>query len=158
MDKQIKQAARDFKKDEDNKIVNNILNNEVDMPSTSTTLTTVITQEKLQEFKNDVKEWIEIDTTVKRLQVAIKERKKIQTNLNSKILTFMIQNNIEDLNTKSGVIKCKSSMVKVPMGTKVIKEKLEKTFENNPKIIDKINEVFDTREVTEKHSLRKIKF
>lgn len=154
----IKNMAKDMKKEEDNTEVDKILNSNIDMPSTSTELVIGLTPEKLQEFKSDVKQWIEIDTTVKRLQVAIKERKKLQTELNMKILNFMIANNIEDLNTKSGLIKCKTSVVKVPMGTKVIKEKLEKTFENNQKIIDKINEVFDNRETKEKHSLRKIKF
>lgn len=158
MNTAIKNIAKDMKKAEDNAEVDNILNSNIDMPSTSTELVVGMTPEKLQEFKADVKQWIEIDTTVKRLQVAIKERKKLQMELNARILNFMIANNIEDLNTKSGLIKCKTSVVKVPMGAKVIKEKLEKTFENNQKVIDKINEVYDNRETVEKHSLKKMKF
>jgi hypothetical protein len=162
MANKIKTLATSFQKEEENKmsndVIDNIVNGEVDTPGTSTELTIGLTPEALQDFKNDVKQWIEQDTIIKRLQIAIKERKKLQTDLNLKILKFMIQYNIEDLNTKNGLIKCKTSQVKVPMGTKVVKEKLQKTFENNPKIISKINEIFDQRETKEKHSLKKIKF
>lgn len=157
-----KESMSSYKKnDEDeknNELVNSIIESDVDAPSTSTELVQGITPEKLAEFKQQVKTWNEMDTIIKRLQSATKERKKIQQALNDKILRFMISFGIEDLNTKDGTIRCKTSKIKVPMSQKNIKDKLITTFQHNEKITKKINEIFENRDTKEKVSLRKLKF
>jgi hypothetical protein len=143
--------------DTDN-MINDIIESEVDCPQTSTELVPGLSAESLQEFKDQVKTWIELDIIIKRLQLAIKERKKVKDGLNEKILKFMICNNIEDLNTKSGIIRYKKTKTKAPLSQKKLKEKFHNVFESNDKLIKKIDEIFDDRDVKEKTSLKKINF
>ncbi len=143
---------------ENNDIVNSIIESEVDSPQESTQLINDMSAEELQIFKEKVKTWIELDLVIKRLQMAIKERKKLKDTLNDDILRFMIKYNIEDLNTKTGTIKYKKTKTKVPLSQKKIKEKLYEVFQSNEKIIKKIDDVFNNREIKEKASLRKTKF
>jgi hypothetical protein len=110
----------------------------------------------LEEFKNQVKMWWELDTAVKRLQAAIKERKKMQLHLNDKILNFMKQYNIEDLNTKDGVLRYKTSFVKTPLSQKTIKTKLCEFFERDEHAKEIVRKIFEEREKVQKVSLRRI--
>ena len=111
----------------------------------------------LEEFKQQVKLWWDLDTAVKRLQQAAKERKKVQIKLSAKILEFMQRHNIEDLNTKDGVLRYKSTYVKAPVSTKDLKEKLSTHFSENTTALDIIKKTFDDREKVEKVSLRRVK-
>ncbi len=143
---------------EKNDVVDSIIESEVDTPKESTQLINDMNAEELRVFKDKVKAWVELDMVIKRLQVAIKERKKLKDTLNEDILRFMIKYNIEDLNTKTGTIKYKKTKTKIPLSQKKIKEKLYAIFQNNEKIIKKIDEVFENREIKEKESLRKVNF
>ena len=162
MSAKIKNLGKIYKNEEnkveENNLVNEIINNEVDYSGSTTDIVQGITPEQLEEFKSQVKLWLELDTVVKRLQTAIKDRKKMMSELHDKIIKFMIMNHIDDLNTKSGTIRYKTTQVKAPLSQKQIKEKLTQTFEKNTDVVDRINEIFDNREVKEKKSLRKIKF
>lgn len=111
----------------------------------------------LEEFKQQVKLWWDLDTAVKRLQQAAKERKKVQLKLSAKILEFMQRHNIEDLNTKDGVLRYKSTYVKAPVSAKDLKEKLTTHFSENTTALDIIKKTFDDREKVEKVSLRRVK-
>jgi hypothetical protein len=111
----------------------------------------------LEEFKQQVKLWWDLDTAVKRLQQAAKERKKVQEKLSAKILQFMQRHNIEDLNTKDGVLRYKSTYVKAPVSTKDLKEKLSTHFSDNTTALEIIKRTFDDREKVEKVSLRRVK-
>jgi hypothetical protein len=111
----------------------------------------------LDEFKQQVKLWWDLDTAVKRLQQAAKERKKLQVKLSAKILEFMQRHNIEDLNTKDGVLRYKSTYVKAPISTKDLKDKLSTHFSENSTALDIIKRTFEEREKVEKVSLRRVK-
>jgi hypothetical protein len=145
-------------KDNDNDIVNSIIESEVDTPQESTQLINDVTSQELQEFKDKVKSWIELDMVLKRLQMAIKERKKLKDSLNSDIMVFMVKYNIEELNTKTGTIKYKKTKTKSPLSQKKIKEQLYETFQTNEKIIKKLDDIFNNRELKESSSLKKINF
>jgi len=116
-----------------------------------------IDQALLEEFKNQVKLWMDLDTQIKRLQIAVKERKNMQKSLNEKILNFMEKNNIEDLNTKEGILRYKSSVVKAPLKQKQIKEQLYEHFGKDKKNEVVLNSLFSKKEQRERVSLRRIK-
>jgi len=111
----------------------------------------------LEDFKNQVKIWWELDTAIKRLQIAVRERKKAQNVMNSKILDFMRRHNIEDLNTKDGVLRYKATYVKAPLSQKGIKDKLSEYFERDPNAMNILRKVFEERDKVEKVTLRRIK-
>jgi Family of unknown function (DUF5760) len=114
----------------------------------------------LEEFKHQVKLWLEIDNQVKKMQQVIREKKKVQTLLTEKILGFMARYNIEDLNTKDGKLRYKVSYTKPTVKKTEIKDKLLNYFEHDKALGAKVVEaVFQEEEQgkTEKVSLRRLK-
>ncbi len=111
----------------------------------------------LEEFKNQVKMWMEIDNTVKKLQNVIKERNAIKNQLTRSILAFMSRFNIEDLNTKEGKLRYKVTNVKAPLNQTVIKNRLEENF-SKARNAEELHElVFNRDIVVQKHSLRRLR-
>lgn len=110
----------------------------------------------LEEFKNQVRTWWELDTAIKRLQAALKDRRHLQTTLGARILDFMRKHNIEDLNTKEGILRYKASFVKAPLSQKVVKTKLMEYFQQDQRAVDFLQKMFDERDRVEKVSLRRL--
>lgn len=78
----------------------------------------------LGSFRANVKTWMAIDNEIKRLEAALKEGKKAKKELTEKVMTFMSQYNVEDLNTRDGRLRYKVSSVMAPLSQKQIKERL----------------------------------
>jgi hypothetical protein len=119
-------------------------------------LTESMNEMMLDEFKENVKAWTLADNQVKRLNAASKQLKTKKKELNEKILDFMARFNIEDLNTKEGIIRYKKTFVKEPLTQKMIKEKLNEMFKDSDSL-EKINEIFTNRNKVEKTTLRRLK-
>ena len=114
----------------------------------------------LEEFKHQVKMWIEIDNQIKHINQTIKEKKTIQKHLTEKILGFMSRYNIEDLNTKDGKLRYKITHTKPTVKKNEIKDKLLNYFEHDKdmgkKVVSAVFEPDETAKV-EKVSLRRLK-
>ena len=114
--------------------------------------------EELENFRNQVKIWIEYDNNVTKLKQALKERRRAQDALTDKIGSFMSKYNIEDLNTKHGKIRCKIIEIKSPLTQKVIKERILESYNDNvnkPDIL--ITNVFKRDCTIQKTVLRRLK-
>lgn len=83
------------------------------------------TKDELDTFKNLVSEWFKYDDMIRKLEVALKERKTIQRALNSKIEEFMFKYNYNDLNTQNGRIKASVRTVHKPVNLREIKTIIE---------------------------------
>ncbi len=142
---------------EHHNMINNIMDNEIAIDNTSKEMTESMNEVLLEEFKDNVKQWLELDNQLKRLAAASKERRKKKTDINLKILEFMGKFNIEDLNTKDGIIRYRKTYVKEPLSQKTIKTKLEELFKDDQENFDKIEKIFTDREKVEKTSLRRLK-
>lgn len=118
-----------------------------------TSLVAVQTNEnELNDFKEQVKNWIRLDNELKAINAKIKmldnerkHRKKMMDKLSEMILKFMGSNEIDELNSKDGVIKYKKSMVKEPLNQKKIIEKLREQFQAISDVDDRLNNVFKNR-------------
>jgi hypothetical protein len=141
----------------DNSLVDNIMNNDIALDNTNTDLVETMNEALLEEFKDNVQAWMDLDNQLKRLEAASKQRKTKKKELNEKILDFMAKYNIEDLNTKQGVIRYKKVFVKEPLSQKIIKEKLSDLFRDDQTNYDKIEKIFTDRGKVEKQSLRRLK-
>jgi len=84
------------------------------------------TQEELDNFKNLVNDWFRYDDQIRKLIIAMKERKNYQRVLNSKIQDFMLKYQYNDLNTQHGCIKSNVREVKAPLKINDIKDKIIK--------------------------------
>jgi hypothetical protein len=142
---------------EHHNMINNIMNNDIAIDNTSREMTESMNEVLLEEFKDNVKQWLELDNQLKRLAAAAKERRKKKNDINLKILEFMGKFNIEDLNTKDGIIRYKKTFVKEPLSQKTIKTKLEEIFKDDQENFEKIAKIFTDREKIEKTSLRRLK-
>jgi len=80
--------------------------------------------DELDSFKNLVNDWFKYDDQIRKLSIAIKERKNYQRVLNTKIQEFMIEYNYNDLNTEHGRIKSNVREVNVPIKMSEIKTKI----------------------------------
>jgi hypothetical protein len=142
---------------EHHNMINNIVDNEIAIDSSSKEMTESMNEALLEEFKNNVKQWLELDNQLKRLAAASKERRKKKDEINRSILEFMSKFNIEDLNTKDGIIRYRKTFVKEPLSQKTIKNKLEELFKDDQENFEKIEKIFTDREKIEKMSLRRLK-
>ena len=140
-----------------NQIINSYLSQQLMAPVTrEITPTDVPTAAELEEFKNCVHMWMEVDNNIKKLQALAKERGTIKKELGSKILAFMARFNIEDLNTKEGKLRYKVTQVKAPLSQTVIKNKIQTNFRQCTDVEDLTKKVFE-RETVAKHCLRRFK-
>lgn len=112
----------------------------------------------LEEFKQQVRMWIELDNQVQKLQQAIKERKQVKNQLTEKILRFMGRYNIEDLNTKEGKLRYRATPVKTTVSKTEIKRRLVEHY-GKVNDIDELTElVFKSQETDEKKAtLRRLR-
>ena len=112
----------------------------------------------LEQFKNDVRIWIDTDNTIKKLQQAIKERNVIKKQITEKILRFMARYNIEDLNTRDGTkLRCKETLIKPSLTCKAIKERLEDNYTKTSSFEELSKAVFCELEPKKKQTLRRLK-
>lgn len=112
----------------------------------------------LEEFREYVRKWLDLDNNIKKAQEVIRERKKVRDKLSMVISGFMCKYNIEDLNTKEGRIRCKISTVRSPVNQKVIKQKITDYFSNDENRKEEIlSKIYEERDKVEKVSLRRLK-
>lgn len=116
--------------------------------------------QELEEFKTQVKHWIKLDNEVKDINAKIrlldterKQRKKIIELLSAKILQFMSSNEIDELNSKDGVLRYKRNYVKETLSQKQLIEKLKVEFNEVSNLNEKLTKIFKDRPKVEKMRL-----
>jgi hypothetical protein len=145
-------------------VVNNILDNELSLTMDSTyskdaEMMEAMNEELLEEFKKDLDKWLELDSQLKKLASATKDRKEKKNILNEKIISFMSKYKLEDiaLNKNKCMIRYTNTYKKKTLSQKVIKERLNELFDGETETLDKINKIFEDRETVERNSIRKLK-
>ena len=117
-----------------------------------------ISQQDILQFKSHVKDWLSIDVEISELQKQLKELKlKKSKELEPKITLFMIHNNIKDLNTENGKLKCSEKLTKSGLSSKHIRDNLSKVL-NDELIIDKaMDEILNNRTIKKTYQIKKVK-
>jgi hypothetical protein len=114
------------------------------------------TPEEMDTFKNLVTDWFKYDDAIRKLSIAIRERKTLQNALNNKIEEFMFKYNYNDLNTQNGRLKTNIKKVHKPVNIKEIKE----IILNNANLTGEelLAKIFnkDDRPVIEKKSIKRV--
>lgn len=112
----------------------------------------------MADFKNLIKKWMEYDNFIKKARALIKEKRKSQNKLSEIITKFMHRHNIEDINTKDGRIRCKTTIIKAPVNQKIVKQRISDYFkENEHQKNDILHKIYEDREEVQKVSLRRLK-
>tara|TARA_B110000858_G_scaffold192868_1_gene244320 strand:- start:502 stop:924 length:423 start_codon:yes stop_codon:yes gene_type:complete len=132
-----------MEKDSNIEFVNNILESNLE-PTT----------EELDTLKTLVNEWFKFDDQIRKLQVAIKERKTHQKALNNKIEKFMFDYKYKDLNTEHGRIKANERKVKIPVKMSEIKQKILEYKDLSGEEL--LAEIFSDRPTILKKNIRRV--
>lgn len=113
------------------------------------------TEEELEMFRQQVSEWSKIDDQVRKLVIAIRERRIHQRVLTSKIQDFMFKHGYDNLNTNAGRIKATVRQVRQPLKLNEIREKILSL--SNLSGEELVAQIFEAeRPTTEKRALRRI--
>lgn len=114
-----------------------------------------IPQNELQNFKEEVKTWIQLDNEIQEYEKKIKElKKKRNKELEPSITTFMVTHNISDLNTGTGKIKCTPRNTKQTLNKVYIEENLKKVIQDDNIIQQAMNNILNNREVKTTYKLQ----
>jgi hypothetical protein len=111
-------------------------------------------QDKINEFKGKLKEWLSIDQEISLYESKIRDlKKKKSKQLEPEITSFMIKHNISDVNTDRGKVKCSQRNVKKALNRNNIQDNLSKVLHDDIKVEQAVNMIMNNREVTVTHKL-----
>jgi hypothetical protein len=113
--------------------------------------------EEIQFFKEKVQRWVKVDTQIMELEAQLRELKKVRSKeLEPQITTFMTQNNISDLNTENGKLRCKERRTKQALNKNNIRINLSK-YLTEEKIDSAITDMWNNREEKVTYQIQKMK-
>jgi len=111
---------------------------------------------EIQYFKEKVQRWVKIDNQIMVLEEQLKELKKVKTKeLEPQITSFMTKNNISDLNTENGKLRCKEKRTKQALNKNNIRLNLSKYLEED-KIDSAITDMWENREEKITYQIQKV--
>ena len=117
-----------------------------------------ISDEELKEFKSQLKQWLAIDDEISKHESKIKDLKKLKNNiLQPQITTFMVKNNVKDINTQIGKIRCNQRTTKKSLNKTNIRDNLSKVITDDNQIDQAMDFIMNNREVKVTHILTKPK-
>ena len=108
------------------------------------------------EFKEDVQLWLKLDDDIKKLNEAMKERKNKKNEITPKLLDFMENHNINDLNTNDGNLKFQKSLRSKPLSKKYLINRLGDFYKSMEKSEKVVNFIYNNREKTEISNLKRV--
>ena len=117
-----------------------------------------IPKQEIQFFKEKVTRWLLVDKQISDLQTQIKDLKKVRDKeLQPSITEFMVNNNVSDLNTENGKLRCQERKTKKGLNKHNIRDNLSKFLEEQDKLDEAVSQIMNEREVIVKHVIKKVK-
>ena len=117
-----------------------------------------IPKEEIQYFKEKVTRWLLIDKQIADLQTQMKDLKKVRDKeLQPGITEFMVSNNVCDLNTEHGKLRCQEKKTKKGLNKNNIRTNLSKFLEDNVILDEAVSKIMNEREIITKHIIKKVK-
>ena len=117
-----------------------------------------INEGELIEFKSQVSQWLAIDEEIAKYETKIKELKNLKNKvLQPQITIFMVNNNVKDLNTQNGKIRCNERTQKKPLNKTNIRNNLSQVISNDTQIDHAMDLIMNNRESKTFHVLTKPK-
>lgn len=117
-----------------------------------------IPQTEIQFFKEKVTRWLNVDKQIADLQTQIKELKKVRDKeLQPTITEFMVSNNVSDLNTENGKLRCQERKTKKGLNKHNIRDNLSQFLAEQDKLDEAVTKIMNEREIIVKHVIKKVK-
>lgn len=119
---------------------------------------TEIPKTEIQFFKEKVTRWLHVDKQINELQTQIKELKKVRDKELQPVITeFMVNNNVSDLNTENGKLRCQERKTKKGLNKHNIRDNLSQFLAEQEKLDEAVNKIMNEREIIVKHVIKKVK-
>ena len=116
-----------------------------------------VTTTEMDAFKQDIRMWLEMDATLRALQANVRQRRLEHRLLTQRILAFMAQHGIDDLNTPMGRLRFHVTYVKPPISQHTLLQRITEFFQNDVISAQQIRTaLLGSRDRTERTSLRRI--
>ena len=117
-----------------------------------------IPKEEIQFFKEKVTRWLLVDKQIADLQTQIKDLKKVRDKeLQPQLTDFMVNNNVSDLNTENGKLRCHERKTKKGLNKHNIRDNLSQYLAEQDKLDEAVSKIMNEREVIIKHVIKKVK-
>ena len=130
----------------DNSLIDDIIKSTTNEPTT----------DEMEVFKTWVTDWFKIDDAIRKLKIAIRERKTLQNVLNNKIEDFMFKYNYNDLNTQNGRLKTNVRNIHKPINIKDVRDIINNNKHlSGEELLEKIFNK-DDRPIIQKKSIKRV--
>ena len=117
-----------------------------------------IPKEEIQFFKEKVTRWLLVDKQIADLQTQIIDLKKVRDKeLQPQLTDFMVNNNVSDLNTENGKLRCHERKTKKGLNKHNIRDNLSQYLAEQDKLDEAVSKIMNEREVIIKHVIKKVK-
>jgi len=110
-----------------------------------------------EELINYIREWINIDNTIKDHQLEMKKLRLKKKDLTNQLVDIMKTNEIDCFDIKNGKLLYATSKVKAPISKKYLQECLRTYFEDIPNIngVDVAEHILESREIKVRENIRR---
>ena len=117
-----------------------------------------IPKEEIQFFKEKVTRWLHVDKQIDDLMKQVRDLKKVRDKeLQPEITSFMVNNNVSDLNTENGKLRCQERKTKKGLNKHNIRDNLSQFLAEQEKLDEAVNKIMNEREIVIKHVIKKVK-
>ena len=117
-----------------------------------------IPKEEIQFFKEKVTRWLLVDKQIDDLMKQVRDLKKVRDKeLQPLITNFMVNNNVSDLNTENGKLRCQERKTKKGLNKHNIRDNLSQFLAEQDKLDEAVNKIMNEREIIVKHVIKKVK-
>jgi len=108
------------------------------------------------ELIENVKTWLTIDNDIKKLQKAVKDKRKEKKELTENLVNIMNQRDIDCMNTAQGQLIKTTKKTKAPLSKKHLLASLGQYFKGDQRMIDELSKfIMESRAEKEKESIRR---
>jgi uncharacterized membrane protein YheB (UPF0754 family) len=114
-----------------------------------------VNKNELDNFKNALQVWLQLDTEVEKLQDKIKEYKKQKEKLSPLIMDFMKEKGHNTVAFSDGVIKYKVSKVPQTLSRQYIADRLKEFLKDENKADNAVQYLLENRKVVERVKLER---
>ena len=125
----------------------------VQPPNIKTSQSKQTEQKDVDQFKQVCKQWLALNDDIKKLQQAIKVRRQFQSELTPKMMVFMKEKQIEDLDTGDGKLKYKITNRKLPLNKDNIQKKLTEYFKDKKQAESVATYLIENRDIVKSERL-----
>ena len=105
---------------------------------------------------NNIKNWLELDNEIKKLQKIIKEKRKEKKEYTNNLVEIMKNNEIDAFDINDGKLLFTSQKIKTPLSKKHLIFSIGKFFPNDENISAQLSEyILNSREIKTKENIKR---